>query len=50
MLHKEDMIMNLDFEVLVPFDSGSYNVSDLDIQTLKRAEMILATAEDVRQP
>ena len=49
-LHKEDMIMNLDFEVLVPFDGGSYNVSDLDIQTLKRAEMILATAEDVRRP
>lgn len=39
-LWKDDMMLDSEYEVRVPFGNGSAYITDLDIQTLSRAESL----------
>lgn len=47
-LMKDDMMMNLEFEVRVPLGGGKGYVTDLDVQTMKRAEGMYQATEEER--
>jgi hypothetical protein len=49
-LWKDDMMLDQDFEVRVKLPDGKSYVTDLDVQTLKRAEAIHGTTPDERGP
>jgi hypothetical protein len=51
-LWKDDMMLNSEFEVRVPLGGtdGRDYVTDLDVQTLKRADGVWATTEEERGP
>lgn len=48
-LWKDDMMLDREFEVRVPMSGGGY-VTDLDVQTLRRAEGIHSATEEERGP
>ena len=52
-LWKDDMMLDQEFEVRVPLPGagdGRRYVTDLDVQTLRRADAIHATTEEERGP
>lgn len=49
-LMKDDMMMNIEYEVRVPLGDGKSYVTDLDIQTLTRTEALLESTPEERGP
>lgn len=49
-LMKDDMMMNIEYEVRVPLGDGKSYVTDLDIQTMKRTEALHKSTQDERGP
>ncbi len=49
-LAKDDMMLSTDHEVRVPLRDGKSYVTDLDIQTLKRAHGFLGATEEEKGP
>ena len=49
-LLKDDMMLDNDFEVRLPFGDGESYVTDLDVQTLKRAEALHNATEEEKGP
>lgn len=49
-LWKDDMMLDQEFEVRMPLPGTKGYVTDLDVQTLKRAEALLGTADEERGP
>jgi len=49
-LLKDDMMLDQEFEVRMKLPDGRNYVTDLDIQTLKRAEAFHGATEDERGP
>lgn len=47
-LWKDDMMLDQEFEVRMPLPDGKSYVTDLDVQTLKRAEALHGTTPDER--
>lgn len=49
-LWKDDMMLNNEFEVRMQLGSGSSYVTDLDVETLKRAEAFHNATEEEKGP
>jgi tetratricopeptide (TPR) repeat protein len=49
-LWKDDMMLSTDYEVRIPLSDGKSYVTDLDVQTLKRAEAFLNATEEEKGP
>jgi hypothetical protein len=49
-LWKDDMMLDQEFEVRMKLPDGKSYVTDLDVQTMKRAEAIHGTTPDERGP
>ena len=49
-LWKDDMMLSHEHEVRVPIGDGSSHVTDLDVQTIKRAQGIHSATEEERGP
>jgi hypothetical protein len=49
-LWKDDMMLNSEFEVRLNMDGGNSYVTDLDVETLKRADAIHGASEEERGP
>jgi hypothetical protein len=49
-LWKDDMMLSTDYEVRIPLNDGKSYVTDLDVQTLKRAEAFLDATEEEKGP
>lgn len=49
-LWKDDMMLSTDFEVRMPMSDGKSYVTDLDIQTMKRAEAFHSATEEEKGP
>ena len=49
-LAKDDMMLSTDHEVRVPLSDGKSYVTDLDVQTLKRAEGFLGATDEEKGP
>jgi hypothetical protein len=49
-LWKDDMMLSTDYEVRIPLSDGKSYVTDLDVQTLKRAEAFLNATSDEKGP
>lgn len=49
-LWKDDMMLDNDFEVRMRFGNGESYVTDLDVQTVKRAEALHDATEEEKGP
>lgn len=49
-LWKDDMMLSTDYEVRIPLSDGKSYVTDLDVQTLKRAEAFHNATEEEKGP
>lgn len=49
-LWKDDMMLSTDYEVRIPIGDGKHYVTDLDVQTLKRAEAFLDATDEEKGP
>lgn len=49
-LWKDDMMLDQEFEVRVQLPGGKNYVTDLDVQTLKRAEALHAATDEEKGP
>jgi uncharacterized C2H2 Zn-finger protein len=49
-LWKDDMMLSTDYEVRIPLSDGKSYVTDLDVQTLKRAEAFLDATDEEKGP
>jgi len=49
-LMKDDMMMNIEYEVRVPLGDGKSYVTDLDVETMKRTEAMHEATLEERGP
>ena len=49
-LWKDDMMLNNDFEVRMRFGDSQHYVTDLDVETLKKADALHNATEEERGP
>lgn len=49
-LWKDDMMLSTDYEVRLPLNDGKHYVTDLDLQTMKRAEAFHNATEEEKGP
>lgn len=49
-LWKDDMMLDQEFEVRIPLPDGNGYVTDLDVQTINRAEALHAATEEEKGP